>query len=374
MQAMLHSFRLPAGNVLAAPGGPPPSDSIAAGPNGSIWFTEPGSNAIGVVNSAGAFVRKFVLPTRNAVPLGITEGPGGTMWFSENARSQIVSITAAGKITEFPLPVGVSGPLSIVSGPDGNLWFTDNAGVASIDPQTGGVKPYTATSGFGIAVGPGCTSIWFVESIFSRLARVAPIPDTTGCRAAGSSQPAPTPVVSGASAPPPPVSGVSADLSRVTGTVFVNGKPLVNGSRIPFGATVDTTHGTVQLESVGPSGALQHAQFHGAIFVPRQAKGGVTKLLLKGGDFNLCSIKGTRRLAATAPNTKVVRSLWGSGKGRFATQGRYAAATVRGTIWNTQDRCDGTRIYVRRGIVSVLDLVTKKTIILKAGQSFLAKP
>ena len=52
----------------------------------------------------------------------------------------------------------------------------------------------------------------------------------------------------------------------------------------------------------------------------------------------------------------------------------FAAATVRGTIWETQDRCDGTRIFVKQDTVTVLDLVHKTTITLHAGQSYLAKP
>ena len=48
--------------------------------------------------------------------------------------------------------------------------------------------------------------------------------------------------------------------------------------------------------------------------------------------------------------------LWGNGKGRFRTNGKYSAATVRGTIWLTEDRCDGTLTTVKRGTVSVRDL------------------
>ena len=35
------------------------------------------------------------------------------------------------------------------------------------------------------------------------------------------------------------------------------------------------------------------------------------------------------------------RKLWGDGKGKFRTKGRYAAATVRGTRWLTQDTLRG---------------------------------
>ena len=58
---------------------------------------------------------------------------------------------------------------------------------------------------------------------------------------------------------------------------------------------------------------------------------------------------------------------------RPVAKGRYAAATVRGTNWETVDRCDGTLIQVKRGAVAVKDLVKKKTVVVKAGQTYLAK-
>ena len=70
----------------------------------------------------------------------------------------------------------------------------------------------------------------------------------------------------------------------------------------------------------------------------------------------------------------VVRQLWGNGKGRFRTRGRYAAATVRGTYWLTVDRCDGTLTQVRQGIVQVSDFRLKKQVTVRAGKSYLAKP
>ena len=57
-----------------------------------------------------------------------------------------------------------------------------------------------------------------------------------------------------------------------------------------------------------------------------------------------------------------MRRLWGKGKGHFRTRGRYSSGTVRGTVWLTSDRCDGTRTYVKEGVVRVFDFTTKKTI------------
>jgi hypothetical protein len=173
--------------------------------------------------------------------------------------------------------------------------------------------------------------------------------------------------------PAPPVQGVSADATPVTGTVLVNGAALTKGASIPIGATVDTTAGTVTIESVSPTGVVQHAQFHGGVFKLEQPSSGVTELVMKGGNFGVCSTKGTRRTQAASPKTTVVRVLWGNGHGSFTTEGRYAAATVRGTVWQTQDRCDGTRVYVQTGAVSVLDRTLNKTVTVTAGHSYLAK-
>ncbi len=70
---------------------------------------------------------------------------------------------------------------------------------------------------------------------------------------------------------------------------------------------------------------------------------------------------------------KVVSRLWGNGKGRFRTIGRHSAATVRGTIWLTEERCDGTLTRVTQGVVSVRDANTGRTVTVRAGRSYLAR-
>ena len=67
------------------------------------------------------------------------------------------------------------------------------------------------------------------------------------------------------------------------------------------------------------------------------------------------------------------RTLFSNVKGRFRTRGRHGAATVRGTMWLTQDRCDGTLVFVRHGLVAVRDFSLRKTKVVKAGHSYLAR-
>jgi hypothetical protein len=94
------------------------------------------------------------------------------------------------------------------------------------------------------------------------------------------------------------------------------------------------------------------------------------EMALQGGDFNACDATGAR---AAQKSSKVVRSLWASGKGRFRTKGRYATATVRGTKWQTSDQCDGTLTTVAEGAVNVNDLRRKRIVLVRAGGSYLAK-
>ena len=65
--------------------------------------------------------------------------------------------------------------------------------------------------------------------------------------------------------------------------------------------------------------------------------------------------------------------LWGDGKGRFRTKGKYGAATVRGTKWLTEDRCRSTLVRVKRGKVSVRDAVKRKTVLVTKGRSYVAR-
>ena len=96
------------------------------------------------------------------------------------------------------------------------------------------------------------------------------------------------------------------------------------------------------------------------------------------GEASRSQCASARGASAAAVSKKkgphaVLGKLWGNGKGRFRTNGKYSSATVRGTIWLTSDRCDGTLTTVKRGTVSVRDLRRHKTVTVKAGHSYLAR-
>lgn len=47
---------------------------------------------------------------------------------------------------------------------------------------------------------------------------------------------------------------------------------------------------------------------------------------------------------------------------------------MRGTSWLTQDTCAGTLTKVLVGVVEVRDFTTHKTVFVRAGHSYLARP
>jgi hypothetical protein len=102
------------------------------------------------------------------------------------------------------------------------------------------------------------------------------------------------------------------------------------------------------------------------------------RIKLAGGNFSKCTSKSRTYQVHEAADkkkkpTKPVRRLWGTGKGRYKTTGKYASAEVRGTFWLVADYCNGTLVKVRSGKVIVRDLVTKKTIVVKSGHAYFAK-
>ena len=163
-------------------------------------------------------------------------------------------------------------------------------------------------------------------------------------------------------------------VARPSGTVKVKLRGTnrfvdLNGTTgIPLGSEIDAKRGRVELEAVPrPGAAPERATFYGGIFVVTQ-RGGVTDLRLSE-ELTGCS---ARARAAQGRKTKT-RKLWGDGRGRFRTTGRYSAATVRGTRWLVQDTCTSTITRVAQGVVTVRDNVLRKNVVVRAGKRYTAR-
>jgi hypothetical protein len=155
---------------------------------------------------------------------------------------------------------------------------------------------------------------------------------------------------------------------------------LDEAASIPMGSMVDARHGAIRLTSArGADGDSQVGVFSGAMFRVSQGrvKTSYTVLSLAGGSFGSCAPGTARRGVAVASGRRPrgVRRLWGRSRGgRFRTRGRHGTATVRGTVWSTEDRCDGTMVRVRRGRVVVRDYARRRSLPVWGGDSYLARP
>ena len=202
-----------------------------------------------------------------------------------------------------------------------------------------------------------------------------------------------------APAPKTPTLGKTFNVSVVSGVVLIelHGQlvPITELEQIPAGTLIDALHGTINLTTAlnGGSGArdaaakgkkhktvkTQSAKFGGAIFKVSQAHSGLATLKLVEGAFAgapsyaLCTKHKAGEASAAALSSKTLQLLHASGHGKFRTTGKYAAATVRGTVWTIADKCNGTLTHDVTDSVAVTDFVQHKTIILHAGQSYLAK-
>src|SRR4029079_10204509 len=86
-------------------------------------------------------------------------------------------------------------------------------------------------------------------------------------------------------------------------------------------------------------------------------------------DFSVCKRARTAAAGRKAPT----RRLWSTDSGgRFRTPRRNRGPHVRGTAWVTTETCAGTRTTVTQGAVSVRDLHRRKTVLVRAGGSYLA--
>jgi hypothetical protein len=186
----------------------------------------------------------------------------------------------------------------------------------------------------------------------------------------------------------PPVLGVDFQ-ARPHGNVLARiapGGPLVRLTGpidLPVGTFVNAQSGTLTLTMAMPGHRTQAAAVgHGRFIVTQpRSRHGLTQLILAGGSFAACPVPGNTAHASAAgtahkktKSNHVVRQLWSKDNhGQFQTHGHNSVATVRGTEWITQDRCDGTLTHVLRGTVSVRPHGAHRSITIAAGHSYLAR-
>jgi streptogramin lyase len=102
--------------------------SLVDGPDNTLWFTQTGTNQVGVFTpTSGAITGEYSAGiTADSEPRQIVEGSEGDMWFTQPGSDQLGRINpTTNRIAEFSTGAGSEdAPGAIVVGPEGNLWFT----------------------------------------------------------------------------------------------------------------------------------------------------------------------------------------------------------------------------------------------------------
>jgi hypothetical protein len=172
----------------------------------------------------------------------------------------------------------------------------------------------------------------------------------------------------------PPILGQQAEIAPLSGSVLVRPPGKKHFVRVKtiqplrYGAVVHATKGHIQVIAATPGGGFQSGQFYAGGFNLTQLHNGYVQAQLTGKPTGCSTEKPKANIAR-----KKTLSLWGHVKGHYSTRGNYGSASVRGTIWLTENRCDGTYFHVREGTLRIRDFVKHKTIILHAGHSYLAR-
>jgi virginiamycin B lyase len=210
----------PTGNALA------PHTPVLAG-NGEVYFTAPGSDAIGRLDFASGAVATFAVPTPNSAPCGIRLGPDHALYFTEPGVNKIGRFDLESHlIKEFATPAAESAPRGLwiwndyvyftefgagmlgrfdirshtfrewpspggrASGPDaiaidrnGQVWYAESAGASGVsiihfDPMRDTFAPAIPIGSRGATVGDMDLApdgrIWMALGGIDRLAVLSP--------------------------------------------------------------------------------------------------------------------------------------------------------------------------------------------------------
>jgi virginiamycin B lyase len=135
--------------------------AIAAGADGSIWFTIDHADAIGRLRN-GRIER---LPTsgRNIEPIGLAVAADGSAWYTDIAARAIARISSAGEIARFSLDTPIVRLGRLVIAPDGAAWFADPTGYGLTKLKDGAFTRYQIESARGGPYGVAATAdgnIW----------------------------------------------------------------------------------------------------------------------------------------------------------------------------------------------------------------------
>ncbi|HKQ28816.1 MAG TPA: lyase [Burkholderiales bacterium] len=152
-----------------------------AAPNGPVWFSAQGSGNLGILDPASGKLR-FVPLGQGSSPHGVIAGPDGAVWLTDGGQNAIVRVDPRGdakapqvKLWKLPQDSGYANLNTAIFDLKGVHWFTGQSGIyGRLDPASGDMKVFKAPKGrgpYGIHVTPG-GAVYYASLAGSYIARI----------------------------------------------------------------------------------------------------------------------------------------------------------------------------------------------------------
>ena len=154
------------------------ADAAAGGP---VYFSAQGSGHLGILDPKSGKVETVPLG-RGSSPHGVIMGPDGGVWLTDGGQNAIVRVDPRAspnarqvKVWELPPGTGYMNLNTATFDGKGLHWFTGQSGVyGRLDPRMGSLRVFRAPGGpgpYGIATTPG-GQVWYASLAGSHIARV----------------------------------------------------------------------------------------------------------------------------------------------------------------------------------------------------------
>jgi virginiamycin B lyase len=167
--------------TFPVPAGDHPHDVAPAADGQHIWYTAQQAGALGSLDPVSGQVEKIQLGEGSA-PHGVIVGPDGAVWVTDGGLNAILRVDpVTHEVTTWPLAGENANLNTAVFDHDGVLWFTGQNGIVGrLDPATTPpgttLEPQAAPRGqgpYGITVTPG-GEVYFASLAGSYLGKVVP--------------------------------------------------------------------------------------------------------------------------------------------------------------------------------------------------------
>src|SRR5262249_33371703 len=149
--------------------------AVAVAPDGSVWFSIDGADAVGVVRAGK--VERIAKGSKSVEPIGIAVDPSGKVWLTDAASAAIVAISTTGDVQSIKLGTPIARLGRMTSAPDGSIWFAESTSYSITRLKNGELTRHAVDSvrggPFGVAATPD-NVVWATLQSSNSLLRITP--------------------------------------------------------------------------------------------------------------------------------------------------------------------------------------------------------